>query len=60
LRQQERAMKHRDEHQKAAGKKSDVQENQRDLDDEDMRELDPENDELDDEDLDDEDTDDTV
>jgi hypothetical protein len=53
-------MKHRDEHQKAAGRKSDVQENQGDLEDEDMRELDPENDELDAEDLDDEDTDDTV
>jgi len=52
-------MKHRDEHYNAAGRKSDVQENQRDPEDEDMRELDPENDELDSEELEDEDTDDT-
>ena len=53
-------MKHRDEPQKAAGRQSDVQENPHDVEDEDMRELDPENDELDAEELDDEDTDDTV
>ena len=50
-------MKVRDEHHNAAGRKSDVQEDQRDLEDEDMRELDPENDELDSEELEDEDTD---
>ena len=53
-------MKHRDEHQKAAGREIDEQETQPDLEDEDMRELDPENDELDAEELEDEDTDDTV
>ena len=53
-------MRDRDEHQRAVGRKSEVQEDQRDLDDEEMRELDPENDELDDDELDDEDTADTV
>jgi hypothetical protein len=53
-------MKHRDDHQNGAGRKGEVQENQRDLEDEDMRELDPENDELDSEELEDEDTDDTA
>jgi hypothetical protein len=53
-------MKDRDEHQNAAGRKGDVQENQRDLEDEDMRELDPENDELDADELDDEDRDEDV
>jgi hypothetical protein len=58
--QQERAMKHRDGHQQAAGRKSEEQEDQRGLEDEDIRELDPENDDLDDDELDDEDTADTV
>jgi hypothetical protein len=53
-------MKHRDEHQTAAGRKGDVQENQHDLEDEDMRELDPENEELDADELDDEDRDEDV
>jgi hypothetical protein len=58
--QQERAMKHRDEHRQAAGRKSEEQGDQRDLEDENMRELDPDNDELDEDELDDEDTADKV